>query len=60
LTTAFLTTLERLERDRFMVQMMKLASEELPIWPLYHNPDATAYVSSLRGPVPLAPGSVRE
>jgi len=60
LSTAFLTTLERPERDRFMVQMMTIASQELPILPLYYNPDVSAYVSSLRGPVPLAPESIRE
>lgn len=49
---AWNTTLSRAERSQQMVQMMKLVSEELAIFPLYHNLTVVAHVASLVGPVP--------
>lgn len=49
---AFNTTLDRGERDRFVIQMEKLISEQLPIVPLFFNFAATAYLSVLEGPDP--------
>lgn len=47
---AFNTTLDRTARDQVVLQMMKLVSEELPIFTLYHNFSVTAHVAALSGP----------
>lgn len=48
----FTTALDRNERNQAIVQMMKVVSEELPIFTLYHNFSVTGYVSDLQGPTP--------
>jgi peptide/nickel transport system substrate-binding protein len=44
------TTLDPDERVAQVTQMMKLVSEQLPLWMLYSNPSVSAYVAELRGP----------
>jgi peptide/nickel transport system substrate-binding protein len=43
-------TLERPERDREVIEMMKILSEELPILPLYYNVYVIAAAANLDGP----------
>jgi peptide/nickel transport system substrate-binding protein len=47
---AFNTTLEPDRRVDQVVQMLKLASEELPSWVLYYNQSVSAYAASVKGP----------
>ena len=47
---AYSTTLDRADRNRQIVQMTKLVSEELPVNMLYFNIGVTAHVRGLRGP----------
>ena len=47
---AFETTLDRSERDRQVIQMMKLATEDVAMLWLFHNPNVTAHLSTLKGP----------
>jgi peptide/nickel transport system substrate-binding protein len=44
------TTLERAERNRHTIQLLKLVSEEVPIYALYYNLEFVAHTSNLRGP----------
>lgn len=46
----FNTSLDRAERTQAVVDMMKLASEELPLLTLYYNFEVDAHVAALRGP----------
>jgi peptide/nickel transport system substrate-binding protein len=47
----YVSSLDRAERNRGATQALKLASEELPVLPLYYLSLANAYTSALRGPV---------
>ncbi len=47
---AFNTTLEKPERNRLMVDIQRLVSNELPVFSLYFQPSITAHISALRGP----------
>jgi peptide/nickel transport system substrate-binding protein len=47
---AFTQSLDRKERDRLAVQMLRVLSEELPGSMLYSSPNITAHVAALRGP----------
>lgn len=47
---AYNTTLGRPEREGILIQMFKMISDELPAFPLYHNPSVRAHVSGLTGP----------
>jgi len=47
---AFNTTLDPQSRSQQVVQMLKLASDELPSWVLYYNLSVSAHVSALKGP----------
>lgn len=47
--------LDRSERNDLVVQMMKLAGEELPAFPLYYDLTVIAHAASLKGPLPSAP-----
>ena len=47
---AFSSTLDRSERDRQLGEMMKLATEHLPIFPTYFNVEVLAHLATLRGP----------
>jgi len=53
------TRLDRDERNSYMVQMLKLVSEELPSLPLYFNYEVVAHVAALQGPQIPAPESAR-
>lgn len=44
------STLERGERTRIVIQMMKILSDELPLYPLYYNVYVLAAVADLEGP----------
>ena len=46
----FLSSLDRGERNRAAVDALKIASQELPVLPLYYLSLAAAFTSSLRGP----------
>jgi peptide/nickel transport system substrate-binding protein len=47
---SFNRTLDRSEQNRQVVQMLKIASEELPAIPIYFNFAPTAHLSTLKGP----------
>jgi peptide/nickel transport system substrate-binding protein len=44
------TTLNRAERNQHIVQLLKLVSEEMPIFTLYYNLEFVAHTANLRGP----------
>jgi ABC-type transport system substrate-binding protein len=46
---AFNTLLDRSARNDVLVQLLKLVSEELPVYPLYYNFQVDAHVSALSG-----------
>ncbi len=47
---AFNSTLDSAERIQRVVEMVKLASQELPAWGLYYNPSVAAHLAVLQGP----------
>jgi peptide/nickel transport system substrate-binding protein len=47
---AFLTTLDQNERNRQVIQMVKLLTDELPVTVLLFNYNVSAFSSALRGP----------
>jgi ABC-type transport system substrate-binding protein len=47
---AFNTLLDRGQRDQQIVQMMKIATDQLPAINIHYNPGATAFRAPLRGP----------
>jgi ABC-type transport system substrate-binding protein len=47
---AYNSTLDRSERDRYIVEMMRVATDQLPVLFNFHNPNVHAYLSSLKGP----------
>jgi ABC-type transport system substrate-binding protein len=49
-------SLQRSEQSRAIVQMAKIVSEEVPIFPLYYNYIVTAHLADLKGPLAYAPG----
>jgi peptide/nickel transport system substrate-binding protein len=51
----YTVALDRGERNRLVIDMMKLASEELPSLPLYYDLTAVAHTSALQGPLRSAP-----
>ncbi len=53
---AFISTLERGQRNQQMTQAMKLLSEDLPIFPLYFGYFVVAHLAGLQGPTIYAPG----
>jgi len=50
LINAYETSLQRSERNQQVVQMMKLISEEVPMFPLYYNLEFLAHAANLQGP----------
>jgi ABC-type oligopeptide transport system substrate-binding subunit len=50
LVAMYENNLERGERNRIAVQMMRLISEEVPTIPLFYNFMVTPHVAMLRGP----------
>jgi peptide/nickel transport system substrate-binding protein len=57
LAERFAATLDREERTRHVIAMMRLFSEEVPGLFLYYNEQVVAHTSALRGPMPIAPVS---
>jgi peptide/nickel transport system substrate-binding protein len=51
----FLTTLPRAERVQQIIQMAKLMSDELPVFPYYFSPDGIAFAAGLTGPGTVVP-----
>lgn len=47
---AYESTLERAERDRLVIEMMKLTSEQIPDFPMYFNIEVHAHLASVQGP----------
>lgn len=47
----FVSSLDRTERNRAAIDALRLASNDLPVLPLYYLSLASAFTSSLRGPV---------
>ncbi len=47
---AFQTTLDRAERNRLVIQLMRLATEDVAMLFLFHSPNVTAHWAGLRGP----------
>jgi peptide/nickel transport system substrate-binding protein len=58
LATLFGNTLERSQRNDQVVQLMKLASEEVPGIPLYYDVLVTAHSADLEGPLRSAPAGL--
>lgn len=52
-----ITDLDRAARNNALVEMVRILSEQLPVYPLYYNYDVRAFTSALRGPQPYAPGA---
>ncbi len=46
----FETTLDRAERDRHVISMVQLTSEQLPVYPIYFNIEVLGYLAKLQGP----------
>jgi peptide/nickel transport system substrate-binding protein len=47
---AFNTTLDRSARTQQAIQMMRIATEDVAMFFLFHSPNVTAFVTGLRGP----------
>jgi peptide/nickel transport system substrate-binding protein len=56
---AFNASVDRPTRNDYLVQMLKMISEELPVMPLYFNFEVVAHGAALRGPQPASPESTR-
>ena len=54
---AWNTTLDRTQRNNTIVQLLRLANDDLPALPMYFNFDVVAHVAALEGPQPVAPDS---
>jgi peptide/nickel transport system substrate-binding protein len=50
LINAYETALDRGERNQRIVELLKLVSDEVPIYPLYYNLEFFAHSGGLRGP----------
>ncbi len=57
LAEAFNTTLDRSERERQVVEMARIFTEELPAIPVFFRTQPWAHVSALKGPQLVAPES---
>ena len=55
---AFNSTLDRSQRDRQVIEMMKIVTDELPVIFNFHNPVLSAFLSSLNGPALGTPDSL--
>jgi peptide/nickel transport system substrate-binding protein len=58
LWNTFNTVLERPQRDQQIVQMMKVVSDQLPLFTYYFNTGVLAHLASLQGPDPGHPESL--
>jgi peptide/nickel transport system substrate-binding protein len=54
----FQTTLDRAERNRIAVQLMRLATEDVAMLFVFHSPNVTAHWAPLRGPEIGAPDTL--
>lgn len=54
LSDAFVTTLDQNERNRQVIQMVKMLTDEIPITVLFFNFNVSAFSSAVRGPDPKA------
>lgn len=50
LIAGYEASLNRNERNQYVVQMMRMVSEEVPIYALYYNLEFLAHAASVRGP----------
>jgi peptide/nickel transport system substrate-binding protein len=55
---AFQSTLDRAERTRQVIQMMKIATDDVAMLWLFHSPNVTAHLSTLTGPDLGAPETI--
>jgi peptide/nickel transport system substrate-binding protein len=53
---AFATTVDQIERTRLSVQMLKIMSNEVPVYPMYLAIQVNTQVAGLTGPVPGTAG----
>jgi peptide/nickel transport system substrate-binding protein len=51
LVSAYETALDPNDRNQRLIDLLKLVSDEVPIYPLYYNLEFMAHASSLRGPM---------
>jgi ABC-type transport system substrate-binding protein len=51
LVHAYETTLDRSQRNQYLVEMLKVLSEEVPFYALYYSLSILAHAGNLRGPV---------
>ncbi len=58
LADAFAATLDRNERNRQVITMMRLFTEDAAGLFLYYNEQVVAHAAALRGPRPIAPASI--
>src|SRR5262245_5352195 len=58
LLDGFTAALARDERNRYTIQIMKFASEQVAGIPLYYQLEPTAFTSALQGPVKSSPGAL--
>jgi peptide/nickel transport system substrate-binding protein len=58
LLDGFNAALDRNDRNHFTIQIMKIASEQVPGIPLYYQLEPTAYVAALQGPLKSSPGAL--
>jgi peptide/nickel transport system substrate-binding protein len=56
---AFNASVDRSIRNDYLVRMLKMINDELPVMPLYFNFEVVAHRSALRGPQPASPESTR-
>ncbi len=56
LFTEFATTIDRAERTRISVQMLKIISDEVPVYPMYLGLQVNTQVAGLSGPDPGTAG----
>jgi peptide/nickel transport system substrate-binding protein len=54
----FNAALSREDRNSYTIQIMRVASEQVPGIPLYYQLEPTAYAASLQGPLKSSPSSL--
>jgi peptide/nickel transport system substrate-binding protein len=58
LIDGFNAALAREDRNHYTIEIMKLASEQVPGMPLYYQLEPTAHTAALQGPIKSSPGGV--
>jgi ABC-type transport system substrate-binding protein len=46
----FETTLDRAERDRHVINMVQVTSDQLPVYPIYFNIEVLGHLAKVHGP----------